>query len=182
MGSPAKPMAAQRSMKLQRGRPPKKEEASRTPVIKNKVQLKKDERMEKALGAAKALRARGLKRPSIENNFSAASSKDSKNSKRKTIAKFLEELKGNRAVLPLDVDVLKGLASVLQEANYQAGDGYLVEAKLWRVEEGHPWTDQLDRVFKLCKRALVRGQGPRKKALEVTAQMRANPNALYFVK
>ena len=46
---------------------------------------------------------------------------------------------------------------------YKAGEGCLIEAKLWHVEEGHPWSDQLDRVFKQCKRA-TRGQGPGRKS------------------
>ena len=152
------------------------------PGTKGRENQSKKERMDKAVLAARCLRARGLKRPSIEASFSAVSSRDSKNSKRKTVAKFLEELKGDLNYMPLSPDLLKGLASVLQEAGYQAGEGYLVEAKLWHVEEGFPWSDQLDRIFKQCKRALARGQGPRKKALEVTRAMRDNPNTAYFLK
>ena len=62
------------------------------------------------------------------------------------------------------MDTLKGLASALMDGGYKAGEGYVVEAKLWHVEEGHPWTDQLDRVFKQCKRALLQGSGPEKES------------------
>ena len=46
------------------------------------------------------------------------------------------------------------------------------------IEAGFSWSEQLDRAFKQCKRALDRGKGPRKKALEVDLQMRSNPKKL----
>ena len=40
------------------------------------------------------------------------------------------------------------------------------------VEEGGDWTPQLDRVFKMSKRALDRDKGPKKKAPEVPVNVR----------
>ena len=75
------------------------------------------------------------------------------------VALILEALAGHNGGIPLTVDLLKGLLG----GRLSADEGYLVEAKLWHVEEGHQWSDQLDRTFKQCKRALARGQGPRKR-------------------
>ena len=151
-------------------------------VKKHQLKTKSKDKLEKALSSARILHKRGLKDPSIVHGFSANSSRGSKDSKRKTLGKMLEALTGGAFYVPLNVNLLKALASVLQEAGYQAGDGYLLEAKLWHVEEGHPWNDQLDRVFKQCKRALCRGQGPRKKAMEVTKEMREATNRAFLVK
>ena len=48
----------------------------------------------------------------------------------------------------------------------------LVDCKIWHVEEGHPWSELLDRTFKKCKRGLERGKGPRKRAPEVPSDTR----------
>eukprot|EP00435_Cladocopium_sp_Y103_P056771 s1426_g19.t1 len=154
--------------------PPSRKEL---PVIRKEVDSK--DKLGKALASARVLKRRGLKSPSIENSFAAASSKDSKNAKKRTVQKILEVLAG-KDQMPLTVDVLKGLATALSEGGYKAGEGYMVEAKLWHIEDGHKWTDALDRAFKQCKRALARGQGPRKKAAEVPAGLRENPNRLTF--
>ena len=140
------------------------------------------DKLAKALVSARMLKNRQLKAPSIEKDFYAASSKGAKDAKKRTIDKLLTALTEPGPSLPLTVDTLKGLASALMDGGYKAGEGYVVEAKLWHVEEGHPWTDQLDRVFKQCKRALCRGQGPRKKAAEVGWDRRHNPFRLNFNK
>lgn len=95
---------------------------------------------------------------------------------------MLEALAGQGESIPLTSELLKGLASALQEGGYAAGEGYLIEAKLWHIEEGNVWTDQLDRTFRQCKRALTRGQGLRKKAKEVQKDLRDNPAKLNFSK
>ena len=150
------------------------------PVSKPLFEKRNKDKLKAALAAASALKARGLKKPSIESRFVAESAKDSKNAKKRTVALILETLSGNSGGIPLNVDLLKGLASALLEGGYLAGEGYLVEAKLWHIEEGNAWSDHLDRTFKQCKRALARGQGPRKKAVEVPANLRDNPNKLTF--
>ena len=150
------------------------------PVLKPAVIKRGKDKLKSALAAASELKARGLRRPSIEDKFVAESAKDSKNAKKRTVALILEALAGLNGGIPLTVELLKGLASALQEGGYSAGEGYLVEAKLWHVEEGHQWSDQLDRTFKQCKRALTRGQGPRKRAAEVPKAQRDTPARLSF--
>ena len=92
----------------------------------------------------------GAKEPFFEKSFAAASSVDSKNGKKRTMAKILEALRGNDSPLPLTQEVLKGLASALQEGGYKAGEGYIIEAKLWQIEEaqgnraGEPDIQRLD--------------------------------------
>lgn len=75
-------------------------------------------------------------------------------------------------MVKLDVVKIKLIATAFKEAGYKSGSSYLAEAKLMHVEEGGDWTPQLDRVFKMSKRALDRGKGPRKKAPEVPVQVR----------
>eukprot|EP00435_Cladocopium_sp_Y103_P064633 s1151_g26.t1 len=149
-------------------------------VSKNTTKGQKGDKLQMALASARNLRKRGLKNPSIERDFCAASSKDAKNAKKRTVSKILEVLTGPSRKLPLVPESLKGLASALSEGGYRAGEGYLIEAKLWHVEEGHPWNDALDRTFKQCKRALSRGQGPPKRAKEVDEHTRKHPNKLNF--
>eukprot|EP00435_Cladocopium_sp_Y103_P025351 s1252_g6.t1 len=142
---------------------------------------KKLDKLKAALLSARALKKRNLRNPSIEADFSASSSKLAKNAKKRTVLQIVEVLTGSKgSALPLTQEVLKGLASALRDGGYKAGEGYLIEAKLWHIEEGHPWGDTLDRAFKQCKRALARGQGPRKKALEVPRPLRDAPKKLSF--
>eukprot|EP00435_Cladocopium_sp_Y103_P003205 s166_g1.t1 len=150
------------------------------PNVKGKGKGDHKFKLGRALNAARVLKDRGLKAPSIEKSFSAASSLGAKNAKKRTAARILETLAGGKEFLPLTQEMLKGLASALQEGGYKAGEGYLIEAKLWHIEKGHPWTDALDRAFKQCKRALARGQGPKKKAAEVPRELRAHPLKLKF--
>ena len=160
--------------------PPKRLELPRI-KLPGKQKAQKD-KLNRALESARVLKESGFAKPSIEKDFCAASSLGSKNAKKKTINKILDALTHPDPPLPLNADLLKGLASALSDGGYKAGEGYLVEAKLWHVEEGHPWSDQLDRVFKQCKRALTRGQGPRKKAKEVSKEERLKPKKLSFQK
>lgn len=53
------------------------------------------------------------------------------------------------------------------QQEHKAGSAYLAEAKLWHLEEGFEWNSVLDRMMTMCKRALDRSRGPRKKAPEV---------------
>lgn len=103
----------------------------------------------------------------LEANFSAASSKATVASKRETIKKIMGALPICDTVFPLSVYKVKALAAVLMKAGYTSAEGYLVEAKCAHIEEGWEWTPQLDRFFKMAKRACARGKGPEKRAPEV---------------
>ena len=103
----------------------------------------------------------------LEKSFSAASSKASVASKRETIQKILAALPICNTTFPLDVYKVKALAAVLLKAGYTSAEGYLVEAKCVHIEGGWDWTPQLDRFFKMAKRACVRGKGPERRAPEV---------------
>ena len=87
-------------------------------------------------------------------------------------------LTGDNDYLPLNADLTKGLSSALKDGGYKAGEGYVMQAKLLHIEAGHEWGDVLDRAYKQCKRALTRGQGPRKKAKEVLRPNRDSPHKL----
>ena len=103
----------------------------------------------------------------LEASFSASSSKASVASKRETIQKILGALPVCDTTYPLDVYKVKALAAVLIKAGYTSADSYLVEAKCVHVEGGWEWTHQLDRFFKMAKRACLRGKGPERRAPEV---------------
>ena len=103
----------------------------------------------------------------VEEAFSAKSSKASVRSKRETIKAILASLPLHEAPIPLSVYKLKALAAVLIKAGYTSAETYLVEARCMHLEEGWQWTDQLERFFKLVKRACVRGKGPERRAPEL---------------
>ena len=140
-----------------------------------KKEINHKDKLGRALMVAKQLRERGLRNPPIVKYFNANSSKDSKDAKKKTTLRIIEELAGQGRAMPLNVDLLLNFASALKEGGYTAGDGYLMEAKLLHIEEGHKWNDQMDRCYKQCKRALTRGKGPRKKAPEIPSDKRDKP-------
>lgn len=107
--------------------------------------------------------AGGQGRHSIEKKFFANSTIAPRASKRETIRRVLGAAdKFNHGLI--DEDALKTLASLLQESNYKSGKAYVIEAKVWHVESGGSWSPAMDRTFKLCKKALDRGQGPPNKA------------------
>lgn len=102
----------------------------------------------------------------LEEGFNAMSSKAAKKAMRTTITRVIREARG-AAPGPPTVEKLKVLAGVLKQANYRAAAQYLGEYKVMTIEEGHQWSDQLERALKLCKRSANRALGPRKKAKEV---------------
>ena len=123
--------------------------------------------------------AGGQGRHSIENKFFANSTIAPRASKRETIRRILGAAdKFNHGLI--DEDALKTLASLLQESNYKSGKAYVIEAKVWHVESGGSWSPAMDRTFKLCKKALDRGQGPPNKAPEVPAVKRVLSPRLSF--
>ena len=95
----------------------------------------------------------------IEDDYYANSSRSAKQTKRKVVADLLTAAK--LKPYPLEPVKLKLIAGVLREAGYKSADSYLVESKTAHIEEGWPWTPLLDRHFKLCVKAVRRGQGPR---------------------
>ena len=126
-----------------------------------------------------ASKSAGKEQYSIEDKFFANSTLAPKASKRATVHKVLEAAnKFNRGLI--NEDSMKALSSSLQEGGYKSGKAYLVEAKVWRVERGGSWSPAMDRTFKLCKKALDRGQGPANKAPEVPADKRVADRGLMF--
>ena len=107
----------------------------------------------------------------IEKDFYSDTSRAPKDSRRHTIQKLMacKEVK-------LNVEKIKWVASAFKEAGYKSGSSYLAEAKLMHIEGGGDWTPQLDRIFKMSKRALDRGRGPKKKAPEVPMERRKEAN------
>eukprot|EP00435_Cladocopium_sp_Y103_P029407 s1622_g7.t1 len=101
----------------------------------------------------------------IEGDFYANSSRNAKEAKRRAVRNVLEA--AFESAYPLSPDKLKLLAGAFREAGYKSADTYLVEAKTEHIEQGGEWSALLDRHFKLCVKAVKRGQGPRKKAPEV---------------
>eukprot|EP00435_Cladocopium_sp_Y103_P076222 s94_g82.t1 len=105
----------------------------------------------------------------LEEGFAANSSRKAKRAIRSTVMAVFREARGGK-MFPPAPDKVKLLASVLKAANYRAAGNYLGEYKLMAVEAGYQWSDQLERVLKLCKRSTTRAAGPKTKAAEVTTQ------------
>ena len=101
----------------------------------------------------------------IEEDYFPNSSKASKQAKRNAIEAILRS--AFTKALPLDVNKLKALSGALREAGHKSSHLYLAEAKIAHIEAGWQWTHLLDRHFKLCTKAVNRGKGPAKKAIEV---------------
>ena len=127
----------------------------------------------RAMAIRRAKGGRGEER-GIEKNFFANSSKASKESKWNTVTRILSSRPGGWNAR-LEIEDMKDLADAMQTAGYKSGVGYLVEAKMRHLENGGAWEPRHERVFKLCKTALDRTKGPKKKALEVPYTERQPP-------
>ena len=101
----------------------------------------------------------------VERDYFANSSRNAKDAKLRAVTDILTT--SFDSAFPLSPRKLKLIAGVLREAGYKSADTYLVESKTAHIEKGHDWTPLLDRHFKLCVKAVKRGQGPRRKAPEV---------------
>ena len=113
---------------------------------------------------------------SVERDYFANSSRNAKEAKLKAVTDILTT--AFSSAFPLTPKKLKLVAGVLREAGYKSADTYLVESKTAHVEKGHDWTPLLDRHFKLCIKAVKRGQGPRRKAPEVPRSVWSNYDLL----
>ena len=131
-----------------------KDKRAKRPSLRGAVAL-----MRNKLTAKRALK-------NLEEDFFANSSRASKKSKRHTVETLLKAVTKVRPY-PLTPKSIRTLASVPKEAGYKSASAYLAEAKIAHIEAGHDWTPLLERNFKLCKTAVDRGVGPRKKAPEV---------------
>ena len=69
--------------------------------------------------------------------------------------------------LPVDVEKLNIVSSVLRAAGFKSAPAYLYEAKDCHMRAGHAWTDALDIALRDCRRGLTRGLGPPCRALEI---------------
>eukprot|EP00435_Cladocopium_sp_Y103_P057330 s591_g19.t1 len=119
----------------------------------------------RAIGLAKQISsAKGIIQR-VENDFYSNSSRSAKDAKRRAVRNVLEA--AFEHPYPLTPDKMKLLAGAFREAGYKSADTYLVEAKTEHIEQGGEWSALLDRHFKLCIKAVKRGQGPKKKAPEV---------------
>ncbi len=102
----------------------------------------------------------------LEEDFFSNSSRASKKSKKHTVVTLLKAVTKEKPY-PLTPKTIRALSSVLKEAGYKSASAYIAEAKITHIEAGHEWSPLLERNVKLCKAAVSRGVGPRKKAPEV---------------
>eukprot|EP00435_Cladocopium_sp_Y103_P009859 s2919_g2.t1 len=102
----------------------------------------------------------------LEAGFASNSSRSSRKAVRNTVQSVFKEARGG-SMFPPSVEKLKLLGGVLKAAHYKSAPNYLGEYKLMSIEAGHPWSDQLERTLKLCKRSTARAAGPKTKAAEV---------------
>eukprot|EP00435_Cladocopium_sp_Y103_P075433 s22_g57.t1 len=102
----------------------------------------------------------------LEEDFASNSSRKARKAIRSTVMAVFREASGGR-MFPPTPERVKLLGGVLKAAEYKAAGNYLSEFKLMAIEAGYDWTDQLERVLKLCKRSSTRATGPKTKAKEV---------------
>jgi len=74
---------------------------------------------------------------------------------------------GQGEAYPLTAKLMEKVGGALKAARYRSTMRYLGEARLRHVELGFPWTDELQRSFRLCGLAANRGLGAAKKAAEI---------------
>jgi hypothetical protein len=103
----------------------------------------------------------------FKNKFFAATSARSRASKRSEIIKLAKAVKGSDNILPLNKDLVEGVAAALKESGMKSGSQYLVELKLMHIEAGYEVEAWLKRTLDLCKKALERARGPTIRAMEV---------------
>eukprot|EP00435_Cladocopium_sp_Y103_P008965 s2500_g2.t1 len=102
----------------------------------------------------------------LEEGFASNTSRAAKKATRNTVCSVFREARHSSG-FPPSTEKLKLLAGVLKAAKYRAASNYLGEYKLMAIEQGHEWTNQLERMLSLCKRSAGRAIGPGKKAAEV---------------
>eukprot|EP00435_Cladocopium_sp_Y103_P027641 s1995_g6.t2 len=116
-----------------------------------------------ALARSKVAVTKAMK--DIELDYFANSSKAAKTAKRNAVEKILAA--AFKTPMPLTVDKIRVLAGTLRDCGYKSAQTYIAEAKMTHIEGGWDWPPLLDRHFRLCIKAVNRGQGPAKKAPEV---------------
>ena len=124
--------------------------------------------MKRALEVASSptLREEGIK--DLKKNFWATSTLHVRKSRREEVLKLATEVNQHRGpIFPLKEDVIVGVAAALKAAGMKSGDQYLNELKLWHVEQGFEQPGWMVRCIGLCKKALMRGRGPEKRAAEL---------------
>jgi len=145
------------------------------PFIPTDQKAKKRKRsgFKAALEVAKDVKKSAKLLEEFDDQFTSASSRAPKESRRKLVKSVLESLEVKGQALPLTAKSFKFLGAVLWKANYKSAELYLTEAKLMHVEMGFEWTAQLDLMMKRCKRGAATDRGPRNKAPEVGQVKRA---------
>ena len=125
-----------------------------------------------AMNKAKSLGEEKGRVAEFKKKFSASSSLKPMLARRKTVESIAtslsKETKGGRQWTP---ELFTNLGTVLKESGYKSAKLYLAEAKLMHIEDGHPWDQQMERVHQQVKRAVERGKGKAKRALEVPAHL-----------
>ena len=117
----------------------------------------------RAVEVAKSEGLRSVARRVLTAGMFAKSSRRTLLARRNTIREIL----GMRKVPPciVEPDAIIDLAASLDAAGYRSAYAYLVELKLWAVEEGQAWTDKHQLLAKQAKRSLQRGLGPPRRAV-----------------
>lgn len=125
-----------------------------------------------AMNKAKSLGEEKGRVAEFKKKFSASSSFKPMLARRKTVESIATSLskdtKGGRQWTP---ELFTNLGTVLKESGYKSAKLYLAEAKLMHIEDGNPWDQQMERVHQQVKRAVERGKGKAKRALEVPVHL-----------
>ena len=109
----------------------------------------------------------------LKEDFFAASGAPSISSKRATVEDFAKTAMGlplsasSEEIYPLTITVVEAVSAALKDAFYRGADQYLGELRLGHIEADEEIGPALGRTFAKCKRSVLRGLGPSKKAAEL---------------
>ena len=151
------------------GKPRKQRRNTATDGGVGEPSTQKKRSLEEVLEQARNRSWRTQAKEKFLRKFFAASTWASKNSKRKRLKEIAESI--GTPLVPVTVELLLDVASVLDETGMQAADQYMAELKWMHIEDDYKWDELLERKLAQCKRALKRDSGPEKRAREVVVEL-----------
>ena len=104
---------------------------------------------------------------SLKLDFWSASTRSSRDTKRKFVVELAKAIGGEWWAPPLDSEMILKVAASVKEAKLKSGPAIINDLKLWHVEQGFEVPEWMARMLQLVKKSLTRNVGPPKRAIEV---------------
>ena len=103
----------------------------------------------------------------LKQSFYSVTNASAQARRRQDAVELATKLNKGEHPFPLRALLVLKFAATLRKAGFASADHYLGALKLVHLELDHDYRPALKRAFDLCKRALTRNQGPRKRAPEI---------------